>query len=86
LNEQIPISPTTTTGTFTPNHFYRSEYAVMKTNGRFVAEAVYLYRNLGFRLRYQQSFTPNYQFSDFDGQRFTKKLAIFTVGFSCRIQ
>lgn len=86
LSQQVSSSVNTPASSSTPYQVYAQDYTLMKTNWRFIAGIGYQFKNVGIKFQYQQSFTPNYSLTDFNGAKFEKRLSIFTVGLTYRIK
>lgn len=86
LSQQVSPIVFATTSAYTPYQTYAQDYTVLKTNWRFIAGIGYQFKNAGVKFQYQQSFTPNYSLTDFNGVKSEKRLSVFTVGLTYRIR
>ena len=86
LSQQVSSGVFTTASSYTPYQAYAEDYTLMKTNWRFIAGIGYQFKNAGVKFQYQQSFTPNYSLTDFNGVKSEKRLSVFTIGLTYRIR
>ena len=86
LSQQVSPIVFATTSAYTPYQTYAQDYTVLKTNWRFIAGIGYQFKNAGIKFQYQQSFTPNYSLTDFNGVKSEKRLSVFTIGLTYRIR
>lgn len=86
LSQQISSRVFTNASSYTPYQVYAQDYTFMKTNWRFIAGIGYQFKNAGIKFQYQQSFSPNYRLTDFNGTKSEKRLSVFTVGLTYRIR
>lgn len=85
LSQQVSSSVFTTASSYTLYQVYAQDYTLMKTNWRFIAGIGYQFKNAGIKFQYQQSFSPSYSLTDFNGTKSEKRLSVFTVGLTYRI-
>ena len=86
LSQQLSTRIFTSASSFTPNLVYAQDYTFLKTNGRFIAGVGYKLKDVGIKFQYAKSFSPNYNFTDFDGTQSLKKLSSFTIGINYRVR
>ena len=86
LSQLLPTRVYTSTSSYTPNTVYAQDYTFLKTNGRFIAGVGYKLKDIAIKFQYAKSFSPNYNFTDFDGTQSLKKLSSFTIGINYRVR